>query len=106
MTPTEELDLARAKEIASAMGLDYDVAVHITPKAARDFLFAAKASRLGDEARGLRVVPKEATGRMISEGESAASIGIGKPVDDEALPRVFSAMLAASPFAPEPEEKG
>lgn len=32
--------------------------------------------------------------RVICEGESAASIGIGKPSDDEALPRVWKAMLS------------
>jgi hypothetical protein len=31
--------------------------------------------------------------RVISEGESAASIGIGKPSDDEAMPRVWKAMI-------------
>lgn len=47
---------------------------------------------------GYVIVPLEPTARMISEGESAASFGIGKPVDDEALPRVWRAMLEASSF--------
>lgn len=33
---------------------------------------------------------------MIEAGESAASVGIGKPVDEEALPRVWRAMLTAA----------
>jgi hypothetical protein len=37
----------------------------------------------------------EPTPRMVSEGESAASVGIGKPNDDEAIPRVWRAMWAA-----------
>jgi hypothetical protein len=38
---------------------------------------------------------KEPTPRMISEGESAASVGIGKPADDEAITRVWREMLTA-----------
>jgi len=41
---------------------------------------------------------------MVANGESAASIGIGKPVDDEAIPRIWSAMLAASPLVKEQEQ--
>jgi hypothetical protein len=37
----------------------------------------------------------EPTPRMVSEGESAATVGIGKPNDDEAIPRVWRAMWAA-----------
>lgn len=33
---------------------------------------------------------------MISEGESLASIGIGKPSDDEALPRVWRGVIDAA----------
>jgi len=36
------------------------------------------------------------TARMISEGESAATVGIGKPVDEEAIPRIWRAMHAAA----------
>ena len=36
---------------------------------------------------------REPSERMISEGESLASIGIGKPSDDEALPRVWRGMI-------------
>jgi hypothetical protein len=39
---------------------------------------------------------RELTPAMISEGESAASFGIGKPVDDQAIPRVWNAMLDAA----------
>jgi hypothetical protein len=39
---------------------------------------------------------REPTSRMVSEGESAASFGIGKPVDDEAIPRVWRAMIGAA----------
>ena len=46
---------------------------------------------------GFRLVPVEPTACMISAGESAASVGIGKCNDDESLPRVWRAMLAASP---------
>ena len=46
---------------------------------------------------GFRLVPVEPTTGMISAGESAASVGIGKCNDDESLPRVWRAMLAASP---------
>ena len=46
---------------------------------------------------GLRLVPVEPTDLMASEGESAASYGIGKAEDDEAIRRVWRAMLAAAP---------
>lgn len=39
---------------------------------------------------------REPTPRMISAGESAASEGIGKPVDDEALPRIWQSMIDAA----------
>lgn len=34
---------------------------------------------------------------MIAEGESAASFGIGRPTSDDAIPKVWSWMLAAAP---------
>jgi hypothetical protein len=37
----------------------------------------------------------EPTPRMVSEGESAATVGIGKPNDDEAIPRVWHAMWSS-----------
>lgn len=44
-------------------------------------------------AAGFAIVPVEMTPRMASEGESAASVGIGKPVDDEAIRRVYRVMI-------------
>ena len=44
---------------------------------------------------GLKIVPVEATEEMVSMGTSAAIFGIGKPVDDAAVPRVWSAMVDA-----------
>lgn len=38
----------------------------------------------------------EPTERMIAEGESAASFGIGRPADEEALPRVWKWMIEAA----------
>ena len=49
-----------------------------------------------DAARAAIEAMMEPTPRMISEGESAASIGIGKPADDEALPRVWNWMIQAA----------
>jgi hypothetical protein len=39
---------------------------------------------------------REPSERMIAEGESLASIGIGKPSDDEALPRIWRGMIDAA----------
>lgn len=39
---------------------------------------------------------REPTDRMNSEGASAASFGIGKPTDEEAIPRVWHAMIDAA----------
>ncbi len=44
---------------------------------------------------GLKIVPVEATEEMVSMGTSAVIFGIGKPVDDAAVPRVWSAMVDA-----------
>jgi len=47
-------------------------------------------------AAGYAVVPVEPTPKMIAEGESAASFGIGKPTSDDAIPMVWKWMLSAS----------
>jgi len=39
---------------------------------------------------------REPSTAMIREGESAAPFGIGKPSDDEAIPRVWRAMINAA----------
>ena len=53
---------------------------------------AANRNRLARALRALHAAgPSEG---MVREGESAASFGIGKPTDDEALPRVWKSMLA------------
>lgn len=46
---------------------------------------------------GWKLVPIEPTRRMLDAGESAASFGIGKCADDEAMPRVWGEMIAAAP---------
>lgn len=48
------------------------------------------------DARAAIEAMMEPTPRMISEGESAASFGIGRPHDDEAVPRVWEWMLQAA----------
>lgn len=49
-------------------------------------------------AKARRVIEamREPTERMIVEGESAASVGIGKPTDEHALPRVWQYMIDAA----------
>lgn len=47
--------------------------------------------------KGYAIVPIEPTARMISEEESAASFGIGKPTSADAIPMVWEWMLAAAP---------
>lgn len=49
-----------------------------------------------DVARAAIDAMREPTERMISEGESAAKVGIGKCCDDEALPRVWHWMIDAA----------
>jgi hypothetical protein len=49
------------------------------------------------ERSGFKVVPVEPTERMIAEGESAASFGIGKPTTDGAIKQVWDWMLSAAP---------
>lgn len=49
------------------------------------------------------LVPVEPTSRMCAAGESAASFGIGKVNDDEAIKRVWRDMLAAAPPRPQPQ---
>lgn len=44
-----------------------------------------------------RLVPIEPDEKMRREGESAASFGIGKPHDDEAIRRVWQWMVRAAP---------
>lgn len=88
MTPNEELDLARVRIIASEMGLDPDAALSM--RAVSEPLFeTARAIRLGDEARGLCVVPVENLHQIIKWTTEHG--GAGKTL---ALCR---AMLAASP---------
>lgn len=47
-------------------------------------------------ARAVIEAMREPTARMISEGESAASIGLRKPTDDEGVPRVWRYMIDAA----------
>ena len=118
----EELDLARAKDMCPIIGegtsclqgrRDRDPCNKDNCMSVR----AARAIRVGDEARGLRVVPVEATEVMLHRGclllphndqtllrwaEEPAT----KDVAMEDMAASWRAMLAASPFAPEPEEKG
>lgn len=49
-----------------------------------------------DAARRAIEAMRAPSDRMISEGESAASIGIGKPRDGAALPRVWASMIDAA----------
>jgi hypothetical protein len=46
---------------------------------------------------------RQPTEAMIAEGESAASFGIGKPTDDEAVTRVWQCMIDAALATPSPE---
>ena len=58
---------------------------------------AHAAIRAYEAARGdVVVVPREPTPAILSAMESAASQGIGKPADDEAIPHVYRAMIAAA----------
>ena len=98
MTP-EELDLARAKALEFPHDRDpisrdefWGALSHRKQKA---ILRRARAIRLSDEARGLRVVPVEPNGAMIKAGEFAL-------LDDCPADQVWRSMVANSPFAPEP----
>jgi hypothetical protein len=96
MTPNEELDLARAKVMAARRNAEWD---KLDGTLQEWLLRDAVACRLDDEARGLRVVPVEATEEMIK----AARQKMGSPSSVVAK-KMWSEYLAASPFAP--EEKG
>lgn len=62
-----------------------------------DAVAAISALHVGDRLPGgLVVVPEKATPRMIAEGESAASYGIGKPNSEEDIPMVWERMVGAA----------
>ena len=87
----EELDLARAKDLLTAMphGADFDKQV---PHIQQDWLRITRAIRLGDEARGLRVLPVvEITPEMMKAGFDALEDGC--PPD-----QIFRSMVANAPF--------
>ena len=108
MTPTEELDLARARDIDAILG-----PVVARPErmefalAGRADLCAriARAIRLGDEARGLRVVPEDGLNQVRAVLAQYLSAGHNNPgPTHEDIDKAFwllDAWLAASPFAPE-----
>jgi hypothetical protein len=48
------------------------------------------------DARAAIAAMREPTPLMVCLGESAASSGIGKPINEEALPRVWFAMIDAA----------
>lgn len=112
MTPlTPEMIERAARAIHDLMGpylgTPEQIAKHGDRVAARQLETAEKYATVALTAAlscpdGFRLVPVEPTTGMISAGESAASVGIGKCNDDESLPRVWRAMLAASP-APAPQ---
>jgi len=60
-------------------------------------LAAAHAADAPVEPVAWRLVPIEPDEKMRREGESAASFGIGKPHDDEAIRRVWQWMVRAAP---------
>lgn len=49
-----------------------------------------------DEARAAIRAMRECTERMRLEGESMATFGIGRAIDDEAVPRVWRGMIDAA----------
>ena len=66
----------------------------------------ARAIRLGDEARGLRVVPVEATESMINAGGAAMDhpnifMGGSSRAGKRRAARAYRAMISASPFSKE-----
>jgi len=107
MTPVEELDLARAMDFASGIGLTWQSLGEVTQ---RIWLDGMRAIRLGDEERGLRVVPVYPTDAMAD----GFFVGHEKAREWDELPvwegdfgnfaYSWSMAIAASPFAP--EEKG
>lgn len=107
MTPlTPEMIERAARAIHDLMGpylgTPEQIAKHGDRVAARQLETAEKYATVALTAAlscpdGFRLVPVEPTTGMLSAGESAASVGIGKCNDDESLPRVWRAMLAASP---------
>lgn len=83
-----------ARALCKAAGYDpdttEDICVHGDPES--HYLWAKYRVR----ARAAIEAMREPTELMISEGESACSLGIGKPCDDEALPRVWRDMVDAA----------
>jgi len=99
MTPNEELDLARAIDVHEAArhaGAVSELWDEMTDSDKQVCISIARAVRLGDEERGLRVVPVEATEEMQVAG------WIDK--EDVSPAEIWTAMLAASPFAPEEKQ--
>jgi hypothetical protein len=109
----EELDLVRAWEIAHILypgwcraGLEFDGAKR------QECIDIASAIRLSDEARGYRLMPVDATEEMTRAGCLSlhhneqtlirwSQNPSSKEADLEDMAAAYSAMVAASPFAPE-----
>jgi hypothetical protein len=91
----DDLDLARAKDIAERCGYVWE---DLDPIVQGGIFMDARTIRLGDEARGLRAVPVVATKQMMAEGGQVASgyVFEGAKLADD----MWDAMIAASPFAP------
>lgn len=109
MTPTEELDLARAKAICRAHHIRSfganNPAVDIEAGVERDYelwLDDAVAMRLSDAARGLAVVPMELTADMNAEYVATFANSAAQSAWDTRK-EAYAAMLAASPYAEKAE---
>lgn len=115
----EELDLARAKDAAFARALrSYPASFmaewtaetwwsSLGPVGQLEWRFDARAIRLGDEARGLRVVPATPINKVREAMDAAKGKSATSPeyfAVSFALSEMTVAMLAASPFAPEEKE--
>jgi len=111
MTP-DELDLARAKDlyISDQSGTQSEAEKWWDKMPARfrdKYVAMARSSRLGDEARGLRVVPVYPTDAMADgffAGQDKANEWDELPVwegDFGNFAYSWSMALSASPFAPE-----
>jgi hypothetical protein len=81
-----------ARALASAHGEDLDTMVFSLEELRSVPCWQVYAS----DARAAIAAMREPTSRMVNEGESAASFGIGKPNDDEAVPRVWFWMIDAA----------
>lgn len=78
--------------------------VHEIYDALEAAIAASPSSQTAGVAEGFVMVPVEPTEAMVSAGESAATFGIGKPTDADAVPFVWRAMIrAAAPQSKEPE---